>query len=318
MRGIDLHTHLAPVFGADQQIAGTAPSSDGVLVIDGHRVGPAGLYQPLALLAHLDTAGLEQAVVSVPPPFYRQHLDETQARVWVRALNDGLEAAVADSPRLRPLAYLPLEHPAIAVAEYRRVREMSFAGVTASAGGASVPLSAPELKPLWQLLDSDAATLLLHPGTTADSRLAPFYLSNLLGNPAETAVAVAHLIMGDVVATHPRIRIVLVHCGGTVPAIVGRWQRGVDSARPGVPVLTEQPVQAVRRFYVDCLAHDPAVVDLAVTTFGANRLVLGSDWPFPMGTDDPATLVTHLGEQFVRRIAVDNARAALGLVPDPS
>lgn len=316
MPGIDVHTHLAPALRPANlaALSGVAARDDGMLTADGQRVGPPALYAASALEEYLDRAGLEQAVVSVPPPFYRQHLDETAAARWTGAINDGIGRRVAGRSRLLPLAYLPLEHPELARAEYERVRDDDrFAGVVASAGGASVVPSDPALAPLWKALDFDGRMLLLHPGAAADPRLDAFYLANLLGNPSETAVAVAHLVLGNIVATHPGLRIVLVHCGGTVPALAGRWQRGVDTARPGIGLLTEPPRQAIRRFYVDCLAHDPAVVDLAVATFGADRIVLGSDWPFPMGTSDPLSLVAHRGPGLVHAAAVGNARQALGL-----
>lgn len=288
MPGTDVHTHLAPQ-------------------IEGHRAGPPPLYEPAALEAYLDRAGLDQAIVSVPPPFYRQDLEPTPAADWATAINEGLAEAVAGRPRLRPLAYLPLEHPEVAVAEYERVRtDDRFVGATAAAGGASVLASDPRLEALWKGLDLDDAVLLLHPGSSPDGRLDDFYLANLLGNPAETAVAAAHLVLGGVLQRYPAMQVVLVHCGGTLPAVVGRWQRGVDTDRPGTDALIEPPVAAVRRLYVDCLAHDPAVVDLAVSTFGADRILLGSDWPFPMGTDNPGGLVQHRGDEFVRRVAMEN------------
>lgn len=315
MPGTDLHTHLAP--DIDDRTLGGLPGTergdDGLLVLDGHRAGPPSLYNPEGLEVYLDATGLDEAIVAVPPPFFRQHLVPHTAAAWTRALNDGLLRRVSGHDRLSPLAYLPLEHPDAALSEYERVRDdPRWAGVTASAGGRSISLADPALARLWEALDRDERTILLHPGAAQDQRLAPFYLANLLGNPAETAVAAAELVFGDVLARHPGMRVVLVHCGGTLPAIVGRWQHGVETHRPGLKPLTEPPRQAVRRFYVDCLAHDPAVVDLAITTFGADRLVLGSDWPFPMGTFDPAGLVAHRGPELVERAATANAEAALG------
>ena len=309
MPGTDIHTHLAPRLEATTvaALSGVELKPDQVLAFGGHRAGPPPLYDPAALEAYLDQADLDRAVVSVPPPFYRQHLDPAAAAEWATAINEGLAAAVRDRPRLRPLAYLPLEHPEVAFAEYERTRTDSrFVGATASAGGASVLASDPRLEPLWKGLDLDGALLLLHPGSSADVRLDDFYLSNLLGNPAETAVAAAHLVLGGVLQRFPAMQVVLVHCGGTLPAVVGRWQRGVDTGRPGTDPLIEPPVKAVRRLYVDCLAHDPAVVDLAISTFGPDRILLGSDWPFPMGTDNPIGLVEHRGDEFVRRVAIDN------------
>lgn len=308
MAGTDFHTHLAPAL--QERLAGARCDGD---LLQGRRVGPAELYRPAALEQHLDVTGLDRAVVTIPPPFYRQHLASDQAAEWARGVNDGLLATVDGRQRLLPLAYLPLEHPEVALAEYRRVRaDARFAGVTASAGGRSRPLDAPESEPLLAQLDADARLLLLHPGTSPDNRLEPHYLTNLLGNPAETALATAQLVLGGVLPRYSRLRILLVHCGGGVPAMVGRWQRGVDTARPGIRVPAEGPWQAVRRLWVDSLAHDPGLVDQAVAVFGPDRMLLGSDWPFPMGTPDPASQVQHRGADFVQRVAVTNAAVALG------
>lgn len=343
MPGIDLHTHLAPSFdaaparasedgaaaieregggspagsgggSAGPLPAGIAATADGRLDVDGHVVGPAGLYEPDRLVAWLAELGLDAAAVSVPPPFFRQRLDADGAAAWARAVNDGLLAAVGDRPQLLPLAYLPLEHPEIALAEYERVRgERRWAGLCASAGGRSASLADEALAPLWRALHNDARLLLLHPGSSPDPRLEPFYLGNLLGNPVETAVAAAQLVFGDVLPRHPRMRVLLVHCGGCVASVAGRWERGVETSRPGLRPLTEPPRTALRRLHVDCLAHDPALVSLAVETFGEERLVLGSDWPFPMGTDDPRALIAHLPAGLQARVAVDNAHHLLGL-----
>jgi aminocarboxymuconate-semialdehyde decarboxylase len=291
---VDFHTHLAP-FAHDEV------------------KGPPRLHQPDLLLDHLRESGLDRAVVSVPPPFFRQDLDPEEAAGWVRALNDGLAAVAATSDRFLPLAYLPLEHPDLAIAEQRRLREEGgWVGFCASAGGRSISLADEALAPLWRALDEDAALLLLHPGTSPDPRLDEFYLHNLVGNPVETALAAAQLVFGDVLPSHPRMRVLLVHCGGCVPDLVPRWDHGVATDRPGLRLLTEPPSTAVRRFYVDCLVHDPGAVDRAVEVFGEDKVLLGSDWPFPMGTPDPASLIAHRGEEFVERVSTANARVALG------
>ncbi|WP_051752774.1 amidohydrolase family protein [Streptosporangium amethystogenes] len=313
MAGIDLHTHLAPALGSTELVGLPGLTAvDGRLAVDGAPVGPGQLYQPETLEAWLDERSLDAAAVSPPPPFFRQHLPAEQAARWVAALNDGTRRAVEGRARLLPMAYLPLEHPELAAAEFDRLRsERHWAGFTASAGGRSVSLADEALDPLWSRLAADGRPLMLHPGASPDERLGEFYLANLLGNPYETSVAVAQLLFGDVVTRHPGLRFILVHCGGCVPAVLGRWQRGLDTRRPGLPALGSPLRQAIRSFWVDCLAHDAAVVDLAVETFGADRMVLGSDWPFPMGSDDPAELVAHRGTDFVHRVGVENAQNLL-------
>jgi aminocarboxymuconate-semialdehyde decarboxylase len=311
---VDFHAHLAPFLDDEALVAlGIARDEKGKFVLDDHAVGPPGLYRPEQLGAYLAERDLDRAVVSVPPPFFRQGLDAEASAPWVRALNDGLAAVAGADEKLLPLAYLPLEHPELAIAEYRRLRaEEGWVGYCASAGGRSVSLADDALAPLWGTLDDDAALLLLHPGMSPDPRLEEFYLHNLLGNPVETAVAAAQLVFGDVLPRHPSLRILLVHCGGCVPDLVPRWDHGVATDRPGLRPLTEPPSAAVRRLFVDCLVHDPGALDRAVEVFGPDRLVLGSDWPFPMGTDDPASLVAHRGAAFVEQVATENARAALG------
>lgn len=310
--GIDLHAHLAPKFGETKPYGIT--DAGGSLVVDGKRVGPDALYRPQSLVDHLDQAALDMAIVALAPPFYRQHLPKEQAVQWVRAVNDGMLAAVSAQPRLRALAYLPFEHPDVAILEYERIRSAAeWAGVTACVGGASVSQADDALDPLWSALDADARLLALHPGRSTDPRLDVFYLHNLLGNPIETAIGAAQLVFGGVLAAHPAVRVLLMHCGGAVPAVIGRWQRGAETARPGVPHGIEAPARACRRLYVDCLAYDPAVLRLAVEVFGADRIVVGSDWPFPMHSSDPRDLLARAGDAaFVERAAIDNAVAALG------
>lgn len=291
---VDFHTHLAPFVHDEVK-------------------GPPALQRPDQLLEQLEKSGIDRAVVSIPPPFFRQDLDAEETAEWVRAVNDGLAKVAAAEEEFLPLAYLPLEHPELAIAEQRRLREQDgWVGYCASAGGRSVSLADPALAPLWRALDEDAALLLLHPGTSPDERLEEFYLHNLLGNPVETAIAAAQLVFGDVLPTHPRMRVLLVHCGGCVPDLVPRWDHGVATDRAGLKPLTEPPSTAVRRFFVDCLVHDPGAIDRAIEVFGEDKIVLGSDWPFPMGTKDPASLIAHRGAAFANRVATENARTALG------
>ncbi|GAA4685116.1 amidohydrolase family protein [Phytohabitans rumicis] len=265
MSGVDVHTHLAPL---------------GV-----PHAGPPGLADPDGLEAHLDAAGLDGAIVTVPPPYYRQELGTDDSVDWAAELNQGLLARLEGRPRLRGLAFLPLHDPAAALRAYQEIRDdPAWLGVVAGAGGRCPSLADKEYAALWHALDTDRRALMLHPAESPDPRLAEFYLANLLGNPVETAVAAAQLVFGNVLARHPEVRVVLVHGGGVVPSVAARWARGAETARPGLPAQDIPVRQAVRRFWVDCLTHDPVVTGTAVEIFGADKILLGSDWPFPMGT----------------------------------
>jgi aminocarboxymuconate-semialdehyde decarboxylase len=300
----DVHTHLAPLL--PRAVEGVEADRDGRLVVDGRRVGVAGLYDARRLTRHLVGNGVDRAWVSVPPPLYRQGLGPAQTRTWVRALDNGLCARLDGQAALVRLTYLPFDQPGVALELVEDVEDS--VGWTASAGGGSVALDDPALEPVWSALGARRKPLVLHPGESPDSRMGPHYLSNLLGNPVETGVAVAQLVLGGVLSRHPDLMIVLVHCGGVVPAVVGRWSRGVATQRPGIAPDTADPGTTVRRLWSDCLGHLPELVDLARATFGDDHLLLGSDYPFPMGLDDPFEALAHLPPELRRRIA-GNAEA---------
>ncbi|MGJ7498084.1 amidohydrolase family protein [Variovorax sp. RT4R15] len=287
---LDVHAHLVP-FAADR-LAGLPgvgwQSEPPKLIVDGHAIGIANLYFPERLLRWMVDQRVDRALVSVPPPLYRQQLGEGAAEVWAQALNDGLlELTAAHSEHLSALLHLPMEHPEVALRLLVRYEGRQFEGVALAAGGdPRILFSDPAYDPLWRMLDDKGAFVFLHPGACADGRLASFYLENLIGNPLETGVAAAHLVMAGVPAKFPRVRFCLAHAGGVFTSLVGRMERGFETRRPGVNHDVERPLQAARRFYADCIAHHPGVLSLAKDVFGPTHILFGSDWPFPMGLPD--------------------------------
>lgn len=280
---LDVHTHLVPAL-PDEALAeaGLHRLDSGMLAHDGTAIGPKGLYDPEALLRWLDETGGGEALVSAPPPLYRQGRQEAATRRWAAALNDRLAELLLPYDRLHPVGYLPLDRPAAAAAELDRLADRAPVAFTASAGGDSLSLADPSLDEVWARLSALDAPLLLHPGRVPDPRFEEFYLHNLLGNPVETALAAAQLLLGGALGRFPALRVGLVHGGGALPALLGRLQRGVDTARPGVPGGLDLRSLA-RRLWVDDLAHDSGALAIAVALVGEDHVLEGSDWPFPMG-----------------------------------
>jgi aminocarboxymuconate-semialdehyde decarboxylase len=285
----DVHAHLAPIDAARlSALPGVSwNAADESLLLDGHRVGMKDLFHPERLVARMDVHGVQRALVSIPPPLYRQALAEADALAWVRYVNEAMLAIARGSAgRLGALFYLPLEHPALLAGLQAEYERSEFEGIALAAGGhADIVYSEPRYEALWQWLNEKGAFVFVHPGTCADRRLAAFYLENLLGNPVETGVAGAHLVMAGVPGRYPRIRFCLAHAGGIFTSILGRLQRGFDTRRPGVNLGVEPPLQAGRRFYVDCIAHSVDMLALAGAMLGEDHVLYGSDWPFPMGLD---------------------------------
>lgn len=288
---LDVHTHLAPInearlsqFGGVQWLA-----QDNVLVVDGHRLGIRALFEPERLITWMDKHGIRRALVSIPPPLYRQQLSAEDALAWVTYLNEELLALTqASSNRLGALYYLPLEHPELLSVLLQECEKGVFEGVTLAAGGhKGIEYSHTGYIPLWEWLNAHSSFAFIHPGNCCDGRLAPFYLENLVGNPYETGVAASHLVMAGIPAHYPNIRFCLAHAAGIFPALVGRLQQGFNTKRSGVDVTIESPLEGARRFYADCIAHHPSTLRLAKEVLGEERILFGSDWPFPMGIESP-------------------------------
>ncbi|GAA3151386.1 aminocarboxymuconate-semialdehyde decarboxylase [Kribbella aluminosa] len=279
MAGWDVHTHLIPptVLAAAHRGEFGLSVDSGSLIVDGSRVPLRRLADPAALLHWIAEQDLDGAVVSVPPPLFRYDAGAE----WAELVNQGLRELA--TPQLRVLAHLPLLDPAAPSVAARLAGEGVFSGFALGT------LSYAGLDPLWRVLDTAGAFTLIHPGASDDKRLDSFYLSNLLGNPYETGVAAASLVFADVPGRFPGIRFCLCHGGGVTAAVAGRWQRGIDQARPGIEPVSLPVAEALRRFYVDDLVHDDAVLELLTKTFGAERVLAGSDWPFPMGSDEVST-----------------------------
>jgi aminocarboxymuconate-semialdehyde decarboxylase len=312
--GWDVHTHIVPpaMIAAGESGRYGMRAESAKLHICGHGVPIHPNSKVEALVERVKSDGLDGAVVSVPPPLFRPDLSDADRAGYAQLVNDGLLSACARHDRtLRPFAYLPLEAPELA-ARIAGELDHQWAGAVAGTELGVLSYASERLDPLWQALSDNGLPLFIHPGSTPDQRLEAFYLTNLLGNPVETTIAAAHLIFAGVMHRFPRLNIILAHGGGCVAALCGRWQRGAVTNRPGVPALALPPYQAVRRFHVDSLVHSHAALDLIIETVGEDRVLLGSDWPFPMGAPSAEHDLGTLDPALTLKIRKTNAEAAFG------
>jgi aminocarboxymuconate-semialdehyde decarboxylase len=307
---LDVHAHLAPVYPDDiDSVEGVSwNAGTKTLTVDGHAVGMKPLFDPPALVAWMEQNTIAQAWISIPPPLYRAHLRGDDARHWVRYANRGLQRISDDYPgKLSPLPHLPLQDPEIATDTARDWIARGHRRFGAPSGGhGEQVLSDKAYEPLWRALNQAKAFVFFHPGECADGRLTAFYLSNLLGNPYETAVAIGHLTFGGVFERYPDIRFCFAHGGGVLPMLAGRFERGFDTARPGIDTKAAAPRMTFRNVCVDCIVHDPDALTLAERVFGETQVMFGSDWPFPMGVIEPHRQMAALEPGRRERIFCDN------------
>ncbi len=192
------------------------------------------------------------------------------------------------------LGTVPLQDPALAAAELSALMGSgAFAGVEVAASVGGTYLGDPRFEPFWAAAERTGALVFVHPTTRgfAEPVLDDYYLQNLVGNPMETTLVAAHMVLAGVMERHPELRVLLAHGGGAILALRGRLRRGHEAVGAAGGGLRGPPDASIRRFLFDTVTHDPAVLRTLVETVGADRVMLGSDYPFAMADPLPVETV---------------------------
>lgn len=235
-----------------------------------------------------------------------------------RVMNDAMsEAHVAYPDRFVALMTLPMQDPARAVDEIDRAARLpGMRGVYLGTNVNGRELDDPAFLPVWTRIHELGLPTFLHPiDVVGASRLAPYYLGNLLGNPFETAVAAAHLIFGGVLDRFPKLHVSLPHAGGALPYLVGRLDKG-RKTRPELAHMTRSPSAYLRRFSYDTISHAPASLRYLIDLVGADRVMIGSDYCFDVGYERPVEVLmrwTTLSRADQAKILGGTAARLLGI-----
>ena len=279
--------------------------------------GPAGpRYVDLdARLEAMDEQGVAVHALSLSQPMVYwagRRLGERLAAVF----NEELARAHQQSPqRLVGLASLPMHEPDLAMRELECAAQLpGVRGVYVATRILDRELSEEAFFPVYERLEALGVPLFLHPVFVIDpERLQRFYLTNLLGNPFESAIAAAHLIFGGVLDRFPRLEVVLPHAGGAFPWLAGRLNRGWEK-REELRERCRSPLEYLRRFHYDTIGYCDSVVEYLVRQVGADRVLMGSDYCFPIAYERPAEIVRDnraLSDEEKRLILESNARRLL-------
>ncbi|WP_030182995.1 amidohydrolase family protein [Streptomyces violaceorubidus] len=326
---VDVHAHvLLPE--VDALVAGL-PGHAEAGELDARRNGPAALAVsgpmvrervPLLTdaavrLAVMDARGVDVQLVSPSPSHYHYWADQETAEKVYRLANEATAAHCSAAPdRLRGLGLVPLQHPGPAVDALDHALAQGLCGVEISSHAPGRELSDPAYEPLWTRAEETGAIVFLHPfGCTLDERLDQWYLSNSVGQPTENAVALSHLIFSGVLDRHPGLKLVAAHGGGYLPTHIGRADHAWSARSDAGAGCAHPPSSYLKRLYFDSLVHDPHVLRELVRVAGADRVLLGSDFPFDMGAEDPvgALRAARLSEADLDAVRGRNAAALLNL-----
>lgn len=272
---------------------------------------------PGTRLADMDAMGVDVQLVALTPFHYFYWADRDLAGRLATMQNERIAEVASSSPgRFVGVGTLPMAHPDLAVEEAHRIAGLGFPAVEIGADVGQLDLDDPVFEPLWVALEELGLVVILHPaGFTEARRLTDYYLVNVIGMPLSTTLAVSRMILGGVFERHPGLRMVLVHGGGYLTAYWGR----ADHAFRHRPELRRNidrlPSEYLDDLYFDITVFDARQLELLVERYGADHLMLGTDYPFDMGLTDPLALIgeARLDESQRRQIAGDTARSLFGL-----
>ena len=306
---IDLHTHILPRdwpnlkerygYGGFVQLehhgAGCAR-----MVVDGRsfRDVEDNTWDPERRIEQCDAAGVDVQVLSTVPVMFSYWAKSEHALDLSRLLNDHIASVVRDHPtRFVGLGTVPMQDPDAAAREMDRcIDELGLAGIEVGSHVNGWNLDRPELFPIFEHAAKIGAAIFVHPWEMLGrERMPKYWLPWLVGMPAETTLAICAMIFGGVLERLPNLRIAFAHGGGSFAYTLGRIEHGFD-VRPDL-VAVENPVRPrdyLERIYVDALVHDPIALDHLMKVLGAERIAMGSDYPFPLGEAIPGALIESM------------------------
>jgi aminocarboxymuconate-semialdehyde decarboxylase len=303
-QAVDAHAHAVPRGLLDDLASGAETFPN--IVIDAHdstyvmsfagapptRPIARGLTDPRLRESWLREQRIGRQVLSGWLDIFGYALHPDEGAAWSELLTERLAELAGTDHRLTALGTVPLQDPPAAAEALRQQRKRGMPGIMIATRAGDRELDDPAFTPLWEAADETGAVVYLHPGFGgASPRYGPFGLLNGLGRIEDSTVAVARLLYAGVPARYPRMRLVVAHGGGAIPYVLGRLVRNHVISGGGLA----DPLESFSCLYFDTVVFDTPALRLLLARAGAGKILLGSDYPFPIGDLEPRRVVEETG-----------------------
>jgi aminocarboxymuconate-semialdehyde decarboxylase len=249
-------------------------------------------WSPERRIADMDRIGIDRQAISPPPVMFCYWAEAKAGQAFARMQNEFIAAVAERHPeRFTGMATVPLQDPALAIAELRHAREtLGLRAVEIGTCPGGRDFDDPALFAFFQACRDLGMVIFVHPAVPliGSERMTKYYFPLIVGNPLETALAISTLIFGGVLERLPDLRICFAHGGGAFPFMLARLDHGWKVRPEGPAAIPRPPRDYARRLFFDSLTLSADNLRYIVQQFGADRVVLGSDYPFDMGDPDPA------------------------------
>lgn len=276
-------------------------------------------WEPKDRIIDMSNTHVDVQVLSTIPVLFNYWAKPQNGLETSRFFNDHIAQCVDLYPtKFIGLGTVPLQDVDLAIKEMERiVKELKMPGIEIGSNINQLNLSDKSFEPFWQAAEELGCCIFVHPWEMmGENEMMKYWLPWLVGMPAETSRAICSMIFSGVMERYPKLRIAFAHGAGSFPATIGRIEHGWK-VRPDLCAIdnTKNPREYLGKFWVDSLVHDADAFHLLHKVMGSDKICCGSDYPFPLGEDEPGKLIDgmNLDASVKRKMLSENALAWLGV-----